>query len=190
MVDVHPAVPDHDRAVRRRVVPAHEQGGRRRSAGRRQVRQGAHAHRRGQPQEGYVCRCRRRGRGKRGAVRDRGLPQAPAELYRDGRAHPQGRAARRPSGHRQDAHGPRSRGRGRRAVSVHFGLGLCRALCRCRCIACARSVRPGQEGRPGHRVHRRDRRGRPPARQRSRRRSRRARADAQPAARRDGRLYE
>ena len=108
VVDVHPAVSDHGRAVYRRVVPAHEQVGRRRCAGRRQVRQGAHAHRRGEPQESHLCRCRRRGGGKRGAVRDRGLPQASAELYRDGRTHPQGRAARRPSGHRQDAHGARA----------------------------------------------------------------------------------
>ena len=39
-----------------------------------------------------------------------------------------------------------------------------------------------------HRLHRRDRRRRPPPRRRPRRRPRRARADAQPAARRDGRL--
>ena len=41
---------------------------------------------------------------------------------------------------------------------------------------------------PGHRLRRRDRRRRPPPRRRPRRRPRRARADAQPAARRDGRL--
>ena len=64
--------------------------------------------RRGEPQEGHVCRCRRRGRGKGGTVRDCGLSQASAELYRDGRAHSQGRAARRPSGHRQDAAWPRA----------------------------------------------------------------------------------
>ena len=39
-----------------------------------------------------------------------------------------------------------------------------------------------------HRVHRRNRRGRPPARRGTRRRQRRARADVEPAARRDGRL--
>jgi hypothetical protein len=39
-----------------------------------------------------------------------------------------------------------------------------------------------------HHLHRRDRRGRPPARRRPRRRQRRARADAEPAAGRDGRL--
>ncbi len=39
-----------------------------------------------------------------------------------------------------------------------------------------------------HRLHRRDRRGRPPSRRGSRQRKRRARADAEPAAGRDGRL--
>ena len=52
----------------------------------------------------------------------------------------------------------------------------------------ARPVRAGQEERALHHLHRRDRRRRPPPRRRPRRRPRRARADAQPAARRDGRL--
>ncbi len=55
-------------------------------------------------------------------------------------------------------------------------------------IARPRPVRTGQEVGALHRVHRRDRRGRPPARRRPRRRPRRARADPQPVARRDGRL--
>ena len=46
----------------------------------------------------------------------------------------------------------------------------------------------GKKNAPVHRLHRRDRRGRPPSRRRPRRRTRRARADAEPAARRDGRL--
>ena len=41
---------------------------------------------------------------------------------------------------------------------------------------------------PGDRVHRRDRRRRPPAWRRARRRTRRARADPEPVARRDGRV--
>ena len=41
-----------------------------------------------------------------------------------------------------------------------------------------------------HRLHGRDRRRRPPSRRRPRRRPRRARADAEPAARRDGRLRD
>ena len=52
----------------------------------------------------------------------------------------------------------------------------------------ARHVRAGEEERALHRLHRRDRRGRPPPRRRLRRRQRRARADAEPAPRRDGRL--
>ena len=46
----------------------------------------------------------------------------------------------------------------------------------------------GKKNAPVHRLHRRDRRRRPSSRRRPRRRTRRARADAEPAARRDGRL--
>ena len=46
------------------------------------------------------------------------------------RAHPQGRAARRPSGHGQDAAGPRRGRRGECAVPFHFRLGFCGAVCR------------------------------------------------------------
>ena len=67
-------------------------------------------------------------------------------------------------------------------------LGLRRDVRRRRRVARPRPVRAGQEERALHRLHRRDRRGRPPSRRRPRRRPRRARADAQPAARRDGRL--
>ena len=70
----------------------------------------------------------------------------------------------------------------------HLGLGLRRDVRRRRRLARARPVRAGQEERALHHLHRRDRRGRAPSRRRPRRRSRRARADAQPAARRDGRL--
>ena len=52
----------------------------------------------------------------------------------------------------------------------------------------ARPLRAGQEERPVHRLHRRDRRRGPAPRRRPRRRARRARADAQRAARGDGRL--
>ena len=54
----------------------------------------------------------------------------------------------------------------------------------------ARHVRAGQEERSLHHLHRRDRRRRPPSRRRAGRRQRRARADAEPDARRDGRLRE
>ena len=53
--------------------------------------------------------------------------------------------------------------------------------------ACATSS-SRRRRRARDRVRRRDRRRRPPPRRRARRRARRARADAQPAARRDGRL--
>ena len=52
----------------------------------------------------------------------------------------------------------------------------------------ARPVRPGQAQLALHRLRRRDRRGRPPARRRPRRQPRRARADPEPDPRRDGRL--
>jgi cell division protease FtsH len=51
-------------------------------------------------------------------------------LHRHGRPHTQGRAANRPSGHRQDAYRQGCGRRGGRTVSVHFRLRLCGALCR------------------------------------------------------------
>ena len=83
---------------------------------------------------------------------------------------------------------PRRRRRGQRAVLHHLGLRLRRDVRRRRREPRARHVRAGQEERALHHLHRRDRRGRPPSRRRPRRRQRRARADAEPAARRDGRL--
>ena len=68
------------------------------------------------------------------------------------------------------------------------GLGLRRDVRRRRRLARARPLRAGQAEQPLHHLHGRDRRRRAPPRRRPRRRSRRARADAQPAARRDGRL--
>ena len=55
-------------------------------------------------------------------------------------------------------------------------------------LARARSVRAGQEERAVHRLHRRDRRRGPPSRRGPRRWARRARADAESAARGDGRV--
>ena len=80
------------------------------------------------------------------------------------------------------------RRRGRRAVLLDLRLGLRRDVRRRRRLARARPVRAGEAGEPVHHLHRRDRRRRPPSRRRHGRRPRRARADAQPAARRDGRL--
>ena len=93
-----------------------------------------------------------------------------------------------PPGHRQDAARARRRRRGGRAVLLDLGLGLRRDVRRRRRLARARPLRAGQAEQPLHHLHGRDRRRRPPPRRRPRRRSRRARADAQPAARRDGRL--
>ena len=80
------------------------------------------------------------------------------------RQDPQGRAAGRLARHRQDAARPRDRGRGGRAVLHHLGLGLRRDVRRRRREPRARHVRAGQEERALHRLHRRDRRGRPPSR--------------------------
>ena len=93
-----------------------------------------------------------------------------------------------PPGHRQDPARPGDRRRGQRAVLHHLRLRFRRDVRGRRRLARARHVRAGQEARAVHRVHRRDRRGRPPPRRRARRRQRRARADAQPAPGRDGRL--
>ena len=91
-------------------------------------------------------------------------------------------------GHRQDAARQGDRRRGEGAVLLDLGLRLRRDVRRRRRRARARHVRAGEEERAVHRVHRRNRRGRPPARRGPGRRQRRARADAEPAAGRDGRL--
>ena len=93
-----------------------------------------------------------------------------------------------PPGHRQDAARARRRRRGGRAVLLDLRLGLRRDVRRRRRLARARPVRAGQAELALHHLHGRDRRRRPPSRRRHGRRPRRARADAQPAARRDGRL--
>ena len=129
-----------------------------------------------------------RRRGGRGAPRDQGIPREPEEVPGARGADPDGRAALRPAGHRQDAARARGRRRGGRAVLLDLGLGLRRDVRRRRRLARARPVRAGQAEQPLHHLHGRDRRRRAPPRRRPRRRSRRARADAQPAARRDGRL--
>ena len=123
-----------------------------------------------------------------GAPGGRGVPQVPREVQLARRAHPARRAARGPSGHRQDADGAGRRGRGRRAVLQHLRLRVRRDVRGRRRQPRARPVRPGEAQQPVHRVRGRDRRGRPPARRRPRRLARRARADPQPDPRRDGRL--
>ena len=138
--------------------------------------------------EDDLRRRRGRRRGRRRALRDQGLPAEPGPLPGPRREDPQGRAALRPARHRQDPAGARGRGRGGRAVLHDLRLGLRRDVRRRRRLPRARPVRAGQAELAVHHLRRRDRRGRPPARRGPRRRPRRARADAQPAARRDGRL--
>ena len=76
----------------------------------------------------------------------------------------------------------------RGSVLLHLWLRLRRDVRRRRRLARPRPVRAGEAGGAVHRLHGRDRRGRPPSRRRTRRRPRRARADAEPAPRRDGRV--
>ncbi len=138
--------------------------------------------------EGRLQGRRRRRRGGRGAAGDQGVPRRPAALPGARRPHPQGRAALRPARHRQDAARARGRGRGRRPVLLDLRLRLRRDVRRRRRQPRARPVQGGEGGGALHRLRRRARRRRPPSRRRHRRRQRRARADAEPAARRDGRL--
>ena len=148
--------------------------------------QRAPADREARPRHLRGRRRHRRGQGR--ARGDRRLPEGPAEVPAPGRQDPQGLLAGRPAGHRQDAAGARHRRRGQRAVLHHLGLRLRRDVRRRRRQPRARHVRAGQEERALHRVHRRDRRRRPPSWRGPGRRQRRARADAEPAAGRDGRL--
>jgi cell division protease FtsH len=84
--------------------------------------------------------------------------------------------------------GALDRRRSQGAVLQHLGFGLRRNVRRRRRRARARHVRAGEEEFALHHLHRRDRRGRSPARRRPRRRQRRARADPEPVAGRNGRL--
>ena len=177
-----------DRADRAGVPLADEQHAGRRWPRRHAVRQvQGQADHQGHAEDD-VLRRRRLQRGDRGARRDQGVPAGARQVPGRGRQDPQGRAALRPPGHRQDAARPRGRGRGGRAVLLHLRLRLRRDVRRCRRQPGPRPVRAGQGERSRDRLHRRDRRRRPPPRRRHGRRSRRARADPQPAAGRDGRL--
>ena len=120
---------------------------------------------------------------KQEITRGRRLPEVPRALRRDRRPHPQGHPAGRSSRHRQDAHRPGRRRRGRRAVPVGHRLGLHGDVRRRRRQPRARPVPDGPQDGPGHHLRRRDRLHRPQARRRPRRRPRRAGADAQPDAR-------
>ena len=61
---------------------------------------------------------------KQEITRGRRLPEDARQVPGDRRPHPQGRAAGRPAGHRQDAHRPGRGRRGRRAVHVDHRLRL------------------------------------------------------------------
>ena len=131
----------------------------------------------------------RRG-GEERAAGDHRVPARAAEVPEAGRPDPEGRAADGPAGLGQDAPRARDRRRGERALLLDLGLGLRRDVRGRRRLPRARPLRAGQEERPLHHLHRRDRRRRPPPRGRARRRPRRARADAERPPRRDGRLRE
>ncbi len=139
-------------------------------------------------EEGDVQGRRRRRRSEGRAAGDHRVPARAAEVPEARRPHPEGRAAHGVARHGQDAARARGRRRSERPVLLDQRLGLRRDVRRRRRVARARPVRAGQEERALHHLHRRDRRRRPSPRRGPRRRTRRARADAQPAARRDGRL--
>ena len=171
-----------------RVLDLPDEPGPRRRIEGHVVRQVARQADVGRLAQDHLPRRRRRRRGGRGAARDQGVPREPEEVPGARRADPQGRAALRASGHRQDAARARRRRRGRRAVLLDLRLGLRRDVRRRRRLARARPLRAGEAELALHHLHGRDRRRRPSPRRRHGRRARRARADAQPAARRDGRL--
>ena len=110
---------------------------------------------------------RRRGRGQRGQGGARGdhrVPQGPQEVPAPGREDSQGRAADGIPGYRQDPARPGGGRRGRSPLLLDLRLGLRGDVRRRRRVAGARPVRAGQEERPLHRLHRRDRRRRSPPR--------------------------
>ena len=76
-----------------------------------------------------------RGRGGGGAPGDQGVPREPQEVPGARSAHPQGRAALRAAGNRQDAAGARRGRRGRGPVLLDLRLGLRRDVRRRRRLA-------------------------------------------------------
>ena len=136
---------------------------------------------------GHVRRRRRRGRSEGGSEGDRRLPARAGPFLRHRRPHSERRAARRPSGHRQDAARAVDRRRGEGAVPLRERLRFRRDVRRRRRVAHPQAVQGCAASSVVHHLHRRARRRRPqPRRQLAQPRG--ARADAQPAARRDGRL--
>ena len=138
--------------------------------------------------EGQLPGRGRRRRGRAGAAGDRRVPEDPAEVHEPGRQDPEGRAARRPAGHRQDAACARRGRRSQGALLQPVGLGVRRDVRRRRRGARPRPLHAGRSQGAVHRVHRRARRARQGPRPEPDGQPRGARADAQPAAGRDGRL--
>ena len=128
---------------------------------------------------------RRRRRGEGRADRGRRVPARPDAVPPARREGPAGRAAARPAGHRQDAARQGRRARVGRPVLLAVGELVRRDVRRPRRRAHPAPVRRGAQARAGRDLHRRARRRRRAPRLRQ---QLRARADAQPAARRDGRL--
>ena len=127
-------------------------------------------------------------RGEAGDLRGRRLLEDPGPVQGDRGQDPQGRAAGRPAGDRQDPPGPGRGRRGRGAVPLGQRLGLHGDVRGRRRQPGARPLPDRPQAGPGHHLRRRDRLHRPQARGRPGWRPRRARADAQPDAERDGRL--
>ena len=119
----------------------------------------------------------------------RRVPPQSGEVPAARRPRAQGRAADGAAGHRQDAAGAGGGRRGGRALLLDQRLGVHPDVRGRGRGAGPRPVQHGQGTRPGHPVHRRDRRGGPPPRGRRGRRPRRARADPEPNPQRDGRLH-
>ena len=135
--------PAAHRAADRRLPAGHE-----RDAGRRQrghaVRQVEGQAGRQGPAAGHLRRRGRLRRGGRGAAGDQGVPRGPGQVPGHRGQDPQGRAAVRAAGHRQDAAGPGRGRRGRRAVLLDLGLRLRRDVRRRRRQPGPRPVRAGQ----------------------------------------------
>ena len=104
------------------------------------------------------------GRGQGGAQGDSGLPARAGQVRRDRREAPQGRAARRPSGHGQDPARARRRGRGARALLLHKRQRVRGDVRRHGRGEGARPLQAGEREGALHRLHRRDRHDRQEAR--------------------------
>ncbi len=166
------------------LLPPDERRRRRRDVVRAQPREDL----RGRRGQGAV-----RGRGGSGrsagrAQGDRRVPEEAEEVHQPRRPDPEGRPAGRTSRHRQDAAGARGRRRSARAVLQPQRIGIRRDVRRRRRRPHPRSVPAGRSQGAVHRLHRRARRARQGPIAEPARRPRRARADAESAARRNGRL--